>query len=81
MEDGSTAAEQTADEQYALDELPANGEPQVADDDEAVDTERLAEPDHIDYASGPEQTKESWDLYLVEYPPTNADDRAWLRGR
>lgn len=70
VEDGLTADEQTTDEQDALHELPANGEPQVADDEEAVDAERLAEPERIVYTSEAEQTKESWDLYILEYPPT-----------
>jgi hypothetical protein len=42
----------------------------VADDEHAAEAQRLAEPEHIVFASEEEQTDESWDLYVVEYPPT-----------
>jgi hypothetical protein len=60
----------TADERYALDELSADGEPQVADDEQAAEAERSAEPEYIVYASEARQTEDGWDLYVVEYPPT-----------
>lgn len=59
-----------ADERYAFDEPSADGEPQVADDEHVAEAERLAEPEHIVYASEARQTEDGWDLYIVEYPPT-----------
>jgi hypothetical protein len=55
------------DERDALDELSADGEPQVADDEQAAEVERLAEPEYISEAR---QTEDGWDLYIVDYPPT-----------
>jgi hypothetical protein len=36
----------------------------------AADVELSMEPEHIVYGSEAERTKEGWDLYIVEYPPT-----------
>jgi hypothetical protein len=67
----------TPDEQHAHDDLAADGEPQVAGDQQQAHAEagvdplalRSAEPEAIG-ALDEEPTKEGWDLYIVEYPPT-----------
>jgi hypothetical protein len=78
MYEGQGAVEYgpTLDEQHAHEGRAAGGEPQVADDNQEAEggvgpgAPRSVEPDHIFYASDEEQTKEGWDLYIIEYPPT-----------
>jgi hypothetical protein len=52
--------------QVAVADVAADG---LQVDEHAADVELSMEPKHIVYASEAEQTKEGWDLYIVEYPP------------
>jgi hypothetical protein len=59
--------EVTAEEQLVAEGQVAGGE-QEATNDQYGAAERLAGPKHVD-APEEGQTKEVWDLYIVEYPP------------
>jgi hypothetical protein len=60
--------EVTAEEQLVAEEHVADGEQEAANDQYGA-AEGLAGSKHVVYASEEEQTKEVWDLYIVEYPP------------
>jgi hypothetical protein len=63
----NAVSQRAVEVQVAAAEMAA-GRQQV--DEHAVEVELPTEPDRIVYASKAERTKEGWDLYIVEYPPT-----------
>jgi len=66
----TNALQPSGDAQVPSAALVAGGGRIAFDNEDTAELEQPAEPEHIAVMSDDEQTKEGWDLYIVEYPPT-----------